>query len=256
MIHGMHRRCIAFHIAVNLAILSSVLAFTGVCISQILSGPVDELPNFACFQERPSDQFLMDIGDLSRGHPYLGRNAPRPHAGAHVHVDNDNNLWPKEGGRYPAIYAVADGIITRVDTRFPVGSNHRYGIDLTFAQNSSGARYQFCYSIEPMAPEPSDRFYEKFILVKKGQSVRKGDLIAYLYTPKGVNGCHVHFHLMLEGKRNFLAPTLFHKDVLEAFHSQCGAFRWINEGKALPICMGYRIDASENPFETGPQEKL
>jgi murein DD-endopeptidase MepM/ murein hydrolase activator NlpD len=41
----------------------------------------------------------------------------------------------------------------------------------------------------------------KLILVHDGQRVRKGDVIAYLYTPPKVGGCHVHFHLMVTGRR-------------------------------------------------------
>ena len=39
-----------------------------------------------------------------------------------------------------------------------------------------------------MAPEPSEGFYKKFLLVHEGQRVRKGDVSAYLYTPPEVTG--------------------------------------------------------------------
>ena len=46
--------------------------------------------------------------------------------------------------------------------------------------------------------------------VKEGQKVRKGDVIAYLYTPHSRgDGCHIHFHLMIDGKlaATFVYPT-------------------------------------------------
>src|SRR5581483_10108468 len=162
------------------------------------------LPNIAFFLTQPSGCFLVDMKEITRGHPFLGMNSPHLHAGAHVHFDNTNNRWPKgkdEPSNYPAIYAVADGAVSRVDTRFGLpGGNDRYGVDLIFARDQAGSACRFCYSIEPMCPEPSEGFYKKFLLVKEGQKVRKGDVIAYLYTPPSSgDGCHIHFHLMIDG---------------------------------------------------------
>jgi hypothetical protein len=145
-----------------------------------------ELPEISAFLTKPSDRILVDLREVSRGHPYLGVNAAHPHAGAHVHFDNTGNRWPKgkdEPAHYPAIYAVADGVVSRIDTHFDNGGNDRYGLALTFAKDKTGSACKFCYSIEPMCPEPSEGFYKKFLLVKEGQRVRKGDVIVYLYTP-------------------------------------------------------------------------
>jgi hypothetical protein len=50
-------------------------------------------------------------------------------------------------------------------------------------------------------------FYKKFLLVKDGQKVRKGDVIAYVYMPPSSgDGCHIHFHVMFDGKQGFLTP--------------------------------------------------
>jgi hypothetical protein len=218
-----------------------------------------KLPDISSFLTKPSDRFLVDIKEVSRGHPYLGVDAPRPHAGGHVHFDNTTNRWPKgkdEPANYPAIYAVADGIVSRIDTHFANGGNDRYGLDLTFAKDQKGAECRFCYSIEPMAPEPSDGFYKKFLLVSEGQKVRKGDLIAYLYTPPKVGGCHIHFHLMIDGKKGFFAPAIFTPEIAKAFHEKCNGFRWSNDDTEIPPCMGYRIGAEENPFGTGVKERL
>jgi hypothetical protein len=218
------------------------------------------LPDISAFLTKPSDRFLVDIKEITRGHPFLGVDSLHPHAGAHVHFDNRDNRWPKgkdEPTSYPAIYAVADGTVSRIDTHFPLnGGNHRYGLDLTFAQDAKGRKFRFCYSIEPMIPEPSEGFYKKFLLVREGQRVRKGDVIAYQYTPPKVNDCHIHFHLSVDGQENFLAPAIFTPEVVKKFHEQCGGFRWVNDGKATPPCMGYRIGAEENPFGTGAKDEL
>src|SRR5437879_4656089 len=124
-----------------------------------------QLPDISTFLTQPSDRFLVDLEEVGRGHPFRGVNSPHPHGGAHVHFDNAENHWPKgkdEPANYPAIYAVADGVVGRIDTHFGLpGGNDRYGLDLTFAKDSSGAACRFCYSIEPMCPEPSEGFYKK-----------------------------------------------------------------------------------------------
>jgi hypothetical protein len=109
-----------------------------------------DLPEIATFLTKPSDRFLVDIEDVCRGHPLLGANSPHPHGGGHVHFDNRKNRWPKgkdEPANYPAIYAVADGTVGRIDTHFSNGDNDRYGLDLVFAKDKSGAEYRICYSI-------------------------------------------------------------------------------------------------------------
>jgi hypothetical protein len=153
---------------------------------------------------------------------------------------------------------VADGIVTRIDTHFPLNpGNHRYGLDLTFAQDPRGEKFRFCYSIEPMCPEPSQRFYKRFILVREGQQVRKGDVIAYPYLPPSSgDGCHIHFHLMVDGKKSFLAPAIFTPEIAKAFHEKCGGFRDLNGDTPIPPYRGYRVGAEENPFGTGATDQL
>jgi hypothetical protein len=218
------------------------------------------LPEISAFRKKPSDRFLVDVKEVSRGNPFLGTDAPHPHAGGHVHFDNSKNRWPKgkdEPRNYPAIYAVADGIVGRIDTKFSNGENDRYGVDLIFAKDKTGAACRFCYSIEPMCPEPSEGFYKKFLFVKEGQRVRKGDVVAYLYTPPSSgDSCHVHFHLMVEGRKGFQAPVIFTPEVVRAFHKQCRGFKDSNDGKPLPPCTGYRLGADENPFGSGAKDEL
>src|SRR5438128_11044620 len=98
------------------------------------SETIGHLPDISAFLTKPSDRFLVDIKEISRGHPLLGVNSAHPHGGAHVHFDNTQKRWPKgkdEPASYPAIFAVTDGVIGRIDTRFGlIGGNDRYGLDL------------------------------------------------------------------------------------------------------------------------------
>jgi hypothetical protein len=110
--------------------------------------PATGLPDITVFLDRPSDRFPVDIDDLCGGHPFMGIDADHPHAGAHAHFDNSGKRWPKgvdEPANYPAIYAVADGVIARIENRFHLGpGNDRYGVDLAFAQDGKGATCHFC----------------------------------------------------------------------------------------------------------------
>lgn len=143
-----------------------------------------DLPEISTFLTKPSDRFLVNVEDVSRGHPLLGVNSPHPHGGGHVHFDNTKNRWPKgkdEPGNYPAIYAVADGVVARIDTRFGLkGGIDRYGLDLVFAKDKAGSPCRFCYSVEPMCPEPSEGCHKKFLLVKEGQKVPVGCLVIWV----------------------------------------------------------------------------
>lgn len=232
--------------------IASLLVTTSGCTAEETN-----LPGIRSFENQPSDRFLVDIKDVGRGHPFLGRHSPKPHAGGHVHFDNRQNRWPNQVDhpeKYPPIYAVADGIVSRIDRSFRVGQNDRYGIDLSFARDTQGKQVRFCYSIEPMIPEPSPNFYSRFILVRDGQKVKKGDVIAYMYTPPQLDSCHIHFHLMIDGQSGFLSPSIFDAEIARAFHTQCEGFRWMNQGTPLPPCIGFQISEEENPFGTGRRE--
>jgi hypothetical protein len=259
-----HRFVRALFAVLNGALLIGM--FAGCTDSSAPNAPVaqtatnDDLPAITAFITHPSDRFLVDVRQITGGHPFKGIDAEDPHAGAHVHFDNGAAAWPQNGSEpsnYPTIYAVADGFVSRVDTRFDMGDgNARYGLDLTFAKDGSGSNCRFCYSIEPMAPEPAEGFYKKFLRVREGDRVHQGDLIAWLYTPPGVRGCHIHFHLMVDGKQGFLAPAIFTPEIVAQFHERCGGFKEYSRGVALPPCMGYRIGAAENPFQSGARDRL
>jgi hypothetical protein len=234
-----------------------------VCISVVVLSCDDEsepvhpqnggdasLPDIQYFKTNPSDRFLVDIQTITVGHPFRGRRANTPHQGAHTHWDNTDNAWPQGGTlpeNYPVIYAVADGIIDRIDYKLQVGTNDRYGVDLAFAENDTSV-YLFNYSIEPMIPEPSADFYRQFIHVTLGQHVQKGDTIAFMYLPPGAGiGCHIHFHIQQTNRNNFLAPAIFRSDVVDTFYARWGNFGY-DGPTPIPSCMGYMLDADENPY--------
>lgn len=202
---------------------------------------------------------MVDLATVDAGHPFKGIRANTPHAGAHVHFDNTTNKWPSGGtapSNYPAIYAVADGTIDRVDTHFQVGANYRYGFDLAFARSATGT-VLFSYSVEPMIDPGDSAFYQRFILVHPGQSVLKGDVLGYMYVPPGAAiGAHIHFHLqMKDSGSGFMAPAIFTPTLVADFHARWNTFA-LDGTTPMPACMGYMLAAAENPFGTGQQDCL
>jgi hypothetical protein len=244
---------------VCIGILGMLTACNGSSPVTATAGKAATLPSLLQFQEQPSDRFLVDFDAISSGHPFNGRRSTQPHAGCHIHFDNSQNRWPVRSeapSAFPAIYAVADGTISRVDFRFGQrGGNDRYGLDLAFAVDSQGRLCHLCYSIEPMIPEPAPDFYQHFLLVKEGDTVRKGEVMAYMYTPPGVRDAHIHFHLRIDGRQDFLAPAIFTTDVVRQFHAKWGNFGRDGDTRIMP-CIGYQLDARENPFATGPVDQL
>lgn len=215
-------------------------------------------PDIGTFMTTPSDRFIVDVITVDHGHPFKGVNAKTPHSGAHVHFDNTGNSWPQTGvdipKNYPAIYAVADGTINRVETYFPVLSNYRYGISLAFAI-SNGQTLYFDYGIEPMIDPGDNKFYEPYILVTPGQQVNKGDIIGYMYVPPSAGiGTHIHFHIS-NNNGDFIAPAIFNKAIVDDFHFRFNDFAY-DDLDLIPACMGYKLAAKENPFGTGAVEYL
>jgi len=225
-----------------------------------LSSAAEALPALSHFREHPSDRFLVRMTDFVRGTPFLGVRASEPHQGAHVHFENRDDRWPVGGSAvegYPPVYAVADGVVDRVEYNVQVGDNQRYGISQRIAQEGKTS-WAFEYLIEPMSPEPSPGFYRHFLLVEQGQSVRKGQIIAYVYTPpKSGDGIHIHFHLMAmsPGAQGvFQAPAIFDGQVVQRFSD--GWHAATMEGGRLKPCMGWMLGAAENPFGTGAADCL
>jgi len=222
----------------------------------------NELPDISTFADTKSDRFIADMEDVTGGHPFKGINSNKPHGGAHIYFDNTSNTWPQGGTNpenYPPIYASTDGIITRIDYCFRQRKgNDRYGLDLSFAKDKDGSVYRLCYSIEPMIPQPSEGFYKTFIVVEEGQKVKKGDVIAYMYMPPGVEHVHIHFHIKSfpKNKDHFMAPAIFTPPLVKQFYSKWKGFRKKDGDVQMPACMGYKLGTHENPFGTGAVEKL
>ncbi|MDQ1329021.1 MAG: hypothetical protein QG641_2310 [Candidatus Poribacteria bacterium] len=230
---------------------------------QIADKKTNELPDINTFAHTKSDRFMVNIEDIETGHPFLGIRSKKPHSGAHVHF---KNVSPKGGNKpenYPPIYAVADGIITRVDYCFPLSnstgmSHERYGLDLSFARDGKdGSIYNLAYSIEPMVMQPSVDFYRQFILVSEGQHVKKGDIIAYMYVPPDANGTHIHFDInnFQKSKNYFMAPALFTPEVVQKFYETWRGESSMDGNTPIPPCMGYMLGDYENPFD-GAVDKL
>ena len=220
------------------------------------------LPSIKDFHQRPSDRFLVDLEVVRRGHPYKGRRAERPHTGGHVYFNvQDISGSAKTIQKFPAIYAVADGIITRIDYSFRLRemfepalgkqvANRRYGIGLTFAREGNTG-VTFHYSIEPFIDPRTNNFYDQFILVKLGQQIKKGQVIAKMYIPENrklAEKTHIHFNLIREGGGGFISPSIFDEKIVREFHRRWNLFP--NDPDApIPSCMGYMLEADENPFE-------
>lgn len=211
--------------------------------------PYDSLPSISYWQDHKTDQFLVDMEVIASGHPYKGVRATSPHAGAHIHFGDDYLSWPRGGNSssdYPPIYAVVNGVIDMIEAHTHVGENDRYGVSLAIAKDGS-AIWDLDYSIEPMTPEPSANFYQQFMTVKKGDPVKKGQIIAYMYLPKEANGTHIHFHLRKSDHQSFFAPAIFSTDIIQAFRAHWANFG-LDGGEAIPVCMGWKLSADENPF--------
>lgn len=244
-----------------------------------------ELPELSYFATNKSDRFIVDFEDVIAAHPYPGQRSPVPHNDAQVYFSNTDERWhnAKRPSDYPPIYAVTDGIITGVASYSlndhtdydPPWWHAKYGLGITFAREAD-VNINFIYAIEPyinLANKPDD-FYEQFILVKRGQVVKKGDIIAYMYVPSAEekvgpkSATHVAFALGRQGQSNWdtYAPAIFSEDIVEEFGEL-----WLNpkEGwgsssygndwaraRGVPVGMGWMIDASENPFTDWPLDVI
>ena len=228
---------------------------------------LSELPELSDFIANPTDQFLVDMVYVNSGHPFLGQGTKQPDNGAHVHFSNAGNQWP-EGTAvtdFPAIYAVADGYVNKISPWEPVGGkNYKYDIWFVIAQKD-GTAVRFLMSIEPMTNPGDSSFYEPFIVVKEGQSVRKGDVLAYMYLESNNDndGPHIHFSVAPEREEQ-QAPAIFTDDLVEAFHNNWGMHGFERAANVppsesdtpIPPCMGYKLAANENPFASIPSECL
>ncbi|MEO1994747.1 MAG: hypothetical protein ABGZ17_05675 [Planctomycetaceae bacterium] len=227
------------------------------------------LPDIRTFADHKSDRFLVDLDVVRTGHPYKGRRAQKPHTGGHIYFKFLEQQPPAGQPRaFPAIYAVADGVISRIDYAFKLRemyepalkrrvANRRYGIGLLFA-TMAGAPVDMHYSIEPFIDPEDDRFYEPFIRVRIGQRVKRGDVIAHMYLPDNrqlASKSHIHFNLLGGRNRSFMAAAIFGQNITRRFHRTWDRFGFDGDQR-IPACMGYLLTPQENPFGTGAQQAL
>jgi len=233
-------------------------------------GPVDSgvattnasgLPDIRTFVDNPSEQMPVDLLLVRSGHPFKGKNAKTPHPGAHIAFGPAYENWPQGGeapSNYPPILAVADGVVSKVIDTAADGPNDYYAVHLTIAASGT-APIDFEYRLEPMTKEPSSGFYASFITVKVGDRVKRGDVIGYVYLPDGVDGSLLHFNLVNTATGEPMAPAIFSGPTVAAFYGT-----WKEQGfdstegftDPIPICIGWKIDASENPYENRAEECL
>ncbi len=239
------------------------------------------LPQISTFQSKPSDQFIVDLNVVNNGHIYRGNNANNPHSGAHVQFEEAYFTNYENSGELsdlPKIYAAFDGVITRVDYYFAQSTgNYRYGYLIEFAK-SDGKNVRFNYSIEPMLNPNDEDFYRKFLLKNQGDVVRKGDLIAYMYSSTSdeyINGvcgfkpnctpadnAHIHYDIAKSGG-SFMSPSIFNNAIMLQLaeqmrggnvHKDCSGPCQPEEYIEYTQCadsggMGYKLATEENPYE-------
>ena len=215
------------------------------------------LPSLASFLTKKTDVLPVDISRTSSVAPFLGARSSQPHQGMHFNWSNTDGSWTSAGTtpeNFPAIRAVADGVVTMVEPLRQMGSHQAYGLGLIIARNGRDEAV-LNYSIEPFVMEPSPGFYRQFIKVKDGQRVKRGDVLAYMYVPAQANGStHLHFHLNT-GQR-ITSPSIFTPAAVGQMQARFGSPGGVENGQPLPPCIGYRINADENPFGTGVSDCL
>ena len=218
---------------------------------------LSDLPELSFFESNKTDQFIVNLEDVVGGHPFKGEGTKDPDDGAHVNWDNSNYKWPygTPVTDFPAVYAVSDGYVDKIETYGEVGGGrHKYSVNIIFAQKD-GQPVKFTASIEPSMSPGDSSFYEPFIMVEEGESVYKGQIIAYMYIAPDGNfpGPHIHFSVQPNGESQ-QAPAIFTEQIVQEFHEKWGIFGF-DKGQnqslndvAMPACMGYKLDGSENPF--------
>ena len=115
------------------------------------------------------------------------------------------------------------------------------------------------YAIESFIDPKDEHFYKPYILVKEGQEVKKGDVIAHMYlTPEGKSGTHIHYNLMQHGKdKSYVAPSIFTPEIMQKLTAKFKeANQNLDDGVFMGDCMGYKIAAEENPYEDKAEDCL
>lgn len=238
------------------SLLSSPAQAAGRAFQPSKDRPVS-LPSIKVFAKKKSNVLPVDISRSAGTAPFLGARADSPHQGIHVYWSNQDGQWPAAPGQptdYPAVYAVADGIVGNVEPLRQMGSHQAYGFILQIAEDGRSPS-SVVYSLEPFVNEPSPGFYRQFIKVRNGQRVKKGQLLGYMYVPATSDGStHLHFHLSTGS--SIKSPSLFSLEAVQQLAARFGDRGGTENGVALPACIGYKVSAAENPFGTGAVDCL
>ena len=236
-------------------------------------------PDIGSFETEPSDQFLVDIDVVVDGHMFRGERSNKPHQGGHVYFDPTAFVQTGEGldpTDFPPVYAVADGIVGKVDYYFAQSTgNFRYGLLLNIA-TKDGESLNLNYSIEPFLDPGDENFYRQFLLVENGEQVSKGQIVAYVYssndavsaecedgncTPSSTNA-HIHFDLNSGGEK--MAPSIFSTEIVDALHLRMSSSPASTRNhdslsgnapdSVYSACidsggLAFKLSENENPFE-------
>lgn len=274
-LHRSHlRKLVLIVIALTVLVMASIFVYTKLSGNSNKNGglsadQVASLPDFSYFRTHKSDQFIVNMDLVHTGFPFKGLRAAAPHTGAHAQFGGSYKKWPQGGSapeNYPPVYSPVDGYVTNIQNHFSDYSKNPvdlYSIQIAFAK-SDGKIWTLFYSFEPFVKEPSKGFYAKFINVKVGQKVYKGQVIAHMYLTEKSGGGeneHIHFQLNKEDDQQLYPPAIFTQSIVQNFHNRWGSFG-VNDihndprGPKIPACMGYMLTAKENPFGTGAVDCL
>lgn len=215
------------------------------------------LPSIQQFATKKTAVLPVDLTRAEATAPFLGARAQAPHQGIHVYWSNRDGQWPATPGAptdYPAVYAVADGIVGGVESLRQMGSHQAYGLLLQIAEDGRNPS-SVVYSLEPFVNEPFPGYYQQFLKVRNGQRVKKGQLLGYMYVPPTSDGStHLHFHLSTGS--TIKSPSIFTPEAVQQLTAKFGDRGGMEDGVRLPACIGYKVSAAENPFRTGAVDCL
>ncbi len=216
---------------------------SGIAPQNIIQNSSSSFPDISTFKTNPANLFIISDADFTKyiswTSPFFGTNSSCAHSGGHIN-------FTSTGAPYEVnLIAPVDGVISRVDNCFNLGTNDKFDVSLNFAQYQNNP-VSLDYSIEPFAGlkcANNPDFYKQYIFVTEGQQVKAGDIIAKIpkFAPEG--GTHVHFNLSANGKMT--CPNIFSQAIVNEFAS-----------KNQNGCNGQPITQSTFCYLPGPGEDL
>ena len=242
---------------------------------------LNNLPDVKEFINNKSDRFIVDFDDIVAAHPYVGSRSPKPHNDLQVYFSNSDPRWlnATKPSDYPPIYAVADGVIQMASGNFslynvvdhsnsdPPWWHSAYLFKLQFAQNN-GNIVSFLYQMEGYVIKEDRNFFADYLLVKDGQTVKKGDILGYMYVPTfdemvgSMQGSsHIAFGIMEKmgpQEEQEKVPSMFTNEIIDEFsnlarnpregwESKSYGNDW-SRGRGLPKLIGWMIGPEEHMF--------